>query len=88
MTSIDIGVAVSGFLLVMVVLGVRVYAYVRGEVALGRALSIFALLFLPDAVVTYLRLPGEWAVYVLAALWVVSAAAPVRRASVLGSRLP
>jgi hypothetical protein len=80
----------SPIVLPAVVLGVRVYAYVRGEVSLGRALSVFAVLFLPDAVATWLRLPGEWAAYVLvaAALWVVSAAAPVRRASVLGSRLP
>ncbi|WP_158103026.1 hypothetical protein, partial [Lentzea kentuckyensis] len=78
----------GAFVLPAVVLCVRVYAYVRGEVSLGRALSIFAVLFLPDAVVTYLRLPGEWVTYVLAALWVVSAAAPVRRASVLRSPLP
>ncbi|MDX8030510.1 hypothetical protein SK803_09825 [Lentzea sp. BCCO 10_0856] len=74
----------------VVLLAVRVLAYVRGEVALGRALSLLALWLLPDVVVTYLRLPPELRGYVLvaAALVGVSAAAPVRRASVLRSRLP
>jgi len=76
--------------LAAVVLGVRIYAYVRGEVALGRALSIFALSFAGGLVVSYVDGPPESRgfVVVTAALWLVSAAAPVRRASALGSRLP
>lgn len=74
----------------VVVLGLRVWAYLRGEVALGRALSILAVLFAADLVVTWVSGPPELRGYglVAAALWLVSAAAPVRRASVLGSRLP
>jgi hypothetical protein len=76
--------------LAAVVLGVRIYAYVRGQVALGRALSIFAWSFAGGLVVSYVDGPPQWRgfVVVTAALWLVSAAAPVRRASVLGSRLP
>lgn len=76
--------------LAAVVLGVRIYAYVRGEVALGRALSIFAWSFAGGLVVSYVDGPPQWRgfVVVTAALWLASAAAPVRRASVLGSRLP
>jgi hypothetical protein len=74
----------------VVVLGIRVWSHVRGEMALGRALSVFAVLFAVDLVVTYVSGPPEWRGYglVAAALWLVSAAAPVRRASVPRSRLP
>ncbi|MFC3893967.1 hypothetical protein ACFOWZ_21020 [Lentzea rhizosphaerae] len=77
----------------VVVLAVRVYAYVSSAPALGRALSIFALSFLPDVVVTGVRGPAELRVVfvVAAALWLVSAAAPVGRVTrerVLRSRRP
>jgi hypothetical protein len=77
----------------VVVLAVRAYAYVSSASALGRALSVFALLFLPDVVVTGVRVPAELRVVfvVAAARWLVSAAAPVGRVTrerVLRSRRP
>ncbi|HEX8866591.1 MAG TPA: hypothetical protein VF821_13130 [Lentzea sp.] len=87
----DLVVLGSGVLvLAAAVLGLRVYAYVRGDAVLGRALSVFAVLFGGVSAMTYLPAPPEYQRYlvVAAALLVISAAAPVRRASVLGSRLP
>jgi peptidoglycan/LPS O-acetylase OafA/YrhL len=69
-----------------------VFAYVRGEVALGRALAIFALLSAGGVVVVYPGGPPELrgVVVVAAALLAVGAAAPVgaTRARVLRSRRP
>ena len=71
----------------------RLVAHLRGDVVLGRALSLFAVLLLPPTVSILLLVVhlGMW-VHVVglvaAALLVVSAAAPVTRASVLRSRLP
>lgn len=67
--------------LAAVVLAVRVYAFVRGDVVLGRALSIFALLCAASVIVLYVGGPSQWRgfVVVAAALWLVSAAAPVGR---------
>ncbi|HEX7303457.1 hypothetical protein, partial [Lentzea sp.] len=73
-------------------LGVRVFAYVRGELALGRALSVFAVLCLGWPVVVFVSGPPEWRgpVVVAAALLVACAAAPVgaRRERVLRSPRP
>ncbi|HUQ57636.1 hypothetical protein [Lentzea sp.] len=72
------------------VLAARVFAYVRGEVALGRALAIFAVLSAGGVVVTYLSGPPELrgVVVVAAALLVVSAAAPVGATRVRVRRSP
>jgi hypothetical protein len=81
----------SGVLvLAAAVLGLRVYAYVRDDALLGRALSVFAVVFGGSAAITYIPAPPEYQKYVVvaAALLVISAAAPVRRASALRSPLP
>ncbi|MEU7479881.1 hypothetical protein AB0A63_28085 [Lentzea sp. NPDC042327] len=65
----------------LLAVAVRVVAYVRGDVVLGRALSVFAaLLLVPVAVL----LAGEvtWVVCALAVSLVGSVVAPVRRARV------
>jgi hypothetical protein len=82
--------------LLAVVVGVvitRVVAYRRGDVVLGWALSLFAVLMLaPVALLAQTVSGGEKMVLpalVAAALLVISAAAPVvRRATVPSSRLP
>ncbi|MFS8099097.1 hypothetical protein LFM09_18390 [Lentzea alba] len=80
------GVAV----LAIAVFGVRAYGFVRGDFVLGRALSLFSLLLLGPLVILVLQGPREATAFnvVAAALLVISAAAPVRRASVLRYRLP
>ncbi|MET9633542.1 hypothetical protein ABZX92_39395 [Lentzea sp. NPDC006480] len=87
----DIVVMGSGVLVLAVaVLSLRIYAYVRDDAVLGRALSVFAVAFGGSAAITYVPAPPEYQKYavVAAALLLVSAAAPVRRASALRSRLP
>ncbi|KJK41961.1 hypothetical protein UK23_39520 [Lentzea aerocolonigenes] len=87
----DVVVLGSGaVVLAVAVLGLRVYAHVRGDALLGRALSVFAVVFGGWVALTYVPAPPEFRGYlvVAAALLVISAAAPVRRASVLRSRLP
>ncbi|MDT7787297.1 MAG: hypothetical protein QOF58_5716 [Pseudonocardiales bacterium] len=87
----DLVVMGSGVVvLAAAVLGLRIYAHVRGDALLGRALSVFAVAFGGSAVITYLPVLPEYTMYlvVAVALLVVSAAAPVRRASVLRSPLP
>ncbi len=77
--------------LAVAVVGLRVYAFVRGEVALGIALSAFAALLVAGhvTVVQVTGSPGAyWVVAVASALLTVSSAVPVRRGSVRSSRLP
>jgi hypothetical protein len=92
--GVGAGVLGAGALLVPVlaVVIMRVFAYVRGDVVLGRALSLFAaLLSGPVAVLAVAGgEAGELVVpaMVAAALLAVSAAAPVRRARARSFRLP
>ncbi len=82
-------IGAAGVLLVVVAVVItRVFAYRRGDVVLARALSVFAVLLLAPVMSLLGLAGGEVFVLVAAALLVVSAAAPVRRASALGSRLP
>lgn len=89
--AVELAVWQTGLpVLAAAVLGMRIYAYVRGDAVLGRALSVLAVLLVGPLVVTYVSGPPEFTrfVVVAAALLVVSAAAPVRRGSALRSRQP
>jgi hypothetical protein len=73
------GPALGAFLVPVVVVVVRVVAFVRGDFVLGRALSVFAVLELTP-LVFLLAMPGLFEVaLVLVVLLVITAVAPVRR---------
>ncbi|MFI6102241.1 hypothetical protein ACIA8G_42385 [Lentzea sp. NPDC051213] len=80
----------GGTVIAVAVFGVRVFALVRGDFVLGRALSIFGVLLLGPLAIMIAYGPRETAVFavVAAALLVVSAAAPVRRVRVPGFPRP
>ncbi|MFD9697776.1 hypothetical protein [Lentzea sp. NPDC059081] len=79
--ALVLGVAAGPWLgtvaLVVALVVVRVFAWVRGDFVLGRALAVFAVLELVPLAV--LLLTGGAVVVALVALLVVSAVAPVRK---------
>ncbi|WP_156213499.1 hypothetical protein [Lentzea aerocolonigenes] len=71
------------------VFGVRVVAFIRGDAALGRALSLFAFLLAPTVAVIYYSAPRLYleSCSIAGALLLLSVLLPVGRASIPSARL-